>query len=211
MDTDLIIKIATAAVVVFGAILGLFQFLTTKRSHVYQNSKTEMELLSQSIHAHEADSDYKTFLTDVRKEKISYLVFGVPIPNADLEQVIVYHRKAEGKVTTGDIAKAWPYRGPSTKPLSFRLSIDFKMQYMMALVYMGLCILAFFWGVVVILAHKPLVKEAITLVSISLIALLFTVWVNRGLFTAVGLAKLEERMSKGGRKGTLPPDISAVK
>ena len=45
-----------------------------------------MELLSQGIAAYEAEPEYKKFLTDVRKERISFLVFGIPIPNADLRK-----------------------------------------------------------------------------------------------------------------------------
>src|ERR1017187_9788430 len=110
MDTDFIIKLLTAIVAAVGALLGILHFSTTRRSVGYQNLKTEMELLSQGIAAHETEPDYKQFLIDVRREKISALVFGIPIPNADLERVCAYYRKAEGKVTTGEIAKAWRFR-----------------------------------------------------------------------------------------------------
>jgi hypothetical protein len=92
VDVELIIKVVTATVAGFGAALGLVHLLTTKRSLGYQNSKIEMELLSQHLAAHEAEPDYKKFLNDVRKEKISFLVFGIPIPNADLERVMTYYR-----------------------------------------------------------------------------------------------------------------------
>ena len=104
-----------------------------------------MELLSQSIAAHEAEPDYKKFLIDVRKEKISFLVFGVPIPNADLERVITYCRKA----ATGVGVVAW-----------------------------------------VSMVHE---KEVIALVCVSLISVVFTTWINQGLFTAARLAKLEKK------------------
>ncbi|HXI83096.1 MAG TPA: hypothetical protein VNL17_03285 [Verrucomicrobiae bacterium] len=211
MDTDLIIKVATAIVVVFGAVLGLFQFLTTKRSHVYQNSKVEMELLSQSIAAHEAESDYKTFLVDVRKEKITFLVFGIPIPNADLERVIAYYRKAEGRVTTGDIAKAWQYRGPSTKPLSFQLSASTRAEYILKLVYAVCCIVAAAGGVLAASVFMIRSKDVILLICLSVISFIFIVWTNQDLFTAVGLAKLEKERSKGGSTVALPLDGSVGK
>jgi hypothetical protein len=124
VDTELILKGVTATVAGFGAVLALFHFLTTRSSHKYQNSKTEMELLSQSIAAYEAEPEYKNFLTDVRKERISFLVFGIPIPNADLERVITYYRNEEGKVTTGDIANAWQYRDVRTEQLTTRSRTD---------------------------------------------------------------------------------------
>ena len=131
MDTDFIVKLVTATVAAVGALLGVLHFSTTRRSVGYQNSKTEMELLSQSIAAHEAEPDFKKFLIDVLKEKISPLVFGVPIPNADLERVIAYYRKAASKVTAGDVAKPWRYRDPRAEQISFQLHGNFKAQYIL--------------------------------------------------------------------------------
>ena len=194
MDTELIVKVVTATVAGFGAALGLLHFLTTKRSFRYQNSKTEIELLSQSIAAHEAEPDYKKFLIDVRKEKISFLVFGILIPNADLERVITYYRNAEGKVTTGDIAKAWQYRDPSKEKLSFQLRGSFKTQHILAQVYAVFCFLTGTGGVVA-LVFGVHAKEVIPLVSVSLISVVFTFWINQSLFTAAHLGKLEKERS----------------
>ena len=175
--------------------LGLLHFLTTNRSLRFQNSKTEVEIISQSIAAYEAEPEYKKFLSDVRKEKISSLVLGIPIPNADLERVITYYRKADGKVATGDIAKAWQYRDPHTEQLSFQLRGSLKTQYILSQVYAVFCISAaavgFFASVSMVDA-----REAILLVCVSLIAFVLTVWINQGLFTAARLAKLEKERSK---------------
>jgi hypothetical protein len=191
VDTELIVKVITATVAGFGALLGLLQFLTTKRSHWYQNSKTEMELLSQSIAAYEAEPGYKKFLIDVRKEKISYLVFDIAIPNADLERVIAYYGKAEGKVTTGDIAKAWQYRDLRSEQLSFQLRGSFKAQYILAQVYAVFCIVAAAGGFVA-WRFGVNASEAILLIFISLIAVVITSWINQGLFMAARLAGLEK-------------------
>ena len=208
MDIDLIIRVATAIVVVVGPVLGLFQLLNTRRSHRYQNSKIEMELLSQGIAAQEGDSTYKSFLLDVRKEKTSFLVFGIPIPNADLERAIAYYRKAEGRVTTGDIAKAWEYRNTGSKPLSFRLRTSSWIIYVFALVYVGFCVLAFAAGAFVALAFRILTKEIILLVSVSIAGFVSILWANQGLFTAAYLAKLEKKTSKDDELA-LPPHGSS--
>jgi hypothetical protein len=195
MDTQLILKVVTATVAGFGAVLGLFHFLTTKRSLRFQNSKTEMEILSQSIAAYEAEPEYKKFLSDVHKEKISSLVFGIPITNADLERVITYYRNADGKVATGDIAKAWQYRDPRTEQLSFQLRGSLKTQYILWHVYAAFCVLAFGVG---LFASVPMVdaRNAILLVCVSLISFVLSVWITQGLFTAVRLAKLEKERFK---------------
>jgi hypothetical protein len=195
MDTDFIIKLVTAIVAAVGALLGLLHFSTTRRSVGYQNLKTQMELLSQSIAAHEAEPDYKKFLIDVREEKISFLVFGIPITNADLERVIAYYRNAEGKVTTGDIAKAWRYRDPSKEKLSFQLRGSFKTQYIIFLVYAVFCMLSATGGVVA-LVFGVHAKEVIPLISVSLISFILIFWINQGLFTAAGLDKLEKERSR---------------
>jgi len=192
VDIELIVKVVTATVGGFGAVLALLHFLTTKRSHRYQNSKTEMELLSQGIATYEAEPEYKKFLIDVHKEKISFLVLGVPIPNADLERVITYYKKAEGKVTTGDIAKAWQYRDLRTEQLSFQLRGSFKTQYILWQIYAVFCVLAAAGGFVAWVFRGGETKAVIALVAVSLIALVVTSWINQGLFTAARLAKLEK-------------------
>jgi hypothetical protein len=168
MDTEFIIKLVTAIVASVGALLGFLHYLTTRQSVRYQNSKTEMELLSQSIAAHEAEPELKKFLIDVRKERISFLVFGILIPNADIERVITYYRRAEGKVTTGDIAKAWQYRDPCTKSLSFQLRGSFKKQYIGTQAYAVICILATALGGLALVFNVD-VKQAVALVCVSLV------------------------------------------
>src|ERR1035437_7736176 len=148
MDTDFIIKLVTAIVAAVGALLGILHFTTTRRSVRFQNLKTEIELLSEGITAHEAEPDYKKFLIDVRREKISSLFFGIPIPNADLERVCEYYRKAEGKVTTGDIATAWRFRDPKAEQLSFQLHGSFKTQYVVFLGFALFCMLSAVGGLV---------------------------------------------------------------
>ena len=188
MDTEFIIKLVTVA----GAMLGLLHFSTTRRSVGYQNSKIQMELLSQSIAAHETEPDFKRFLIDVRKEKISFLVFGVPIPNADIERVITYYVKAEGKVTTGDIAAAWQYRDPSAGPLSFQLRGSFKRHYIGTNVYAVFCMIAAFVGILAVMS-KYEVKQAIVLVCVSVVSFVLVNLMSQGLFTAERLAKLEKQ------------------
>lgn len=190
MDTELIVKAVTATVAGFGAVLALLHLLTTRSSHKYQNSKTEMELLSQSIAAYEAEPEYKKFLTDVRKERISFLVFGIPIPNAELERVMTYYRKAEGKVTTGDIAKAWQYRDVRTEQLSFQLRSSFKTQYILANVYLIFCIVAA--GIGFLALQSAVYAEGVFLVCVSVLAVAVTIWITQGLFTAARLGKLEK-------------------
>ena len=192
MDTEFTIKLVTATVASVGALLGSLHYLTTRRSVGYQNSKTEMELLSQSIAAHEAEPDFKKFLIDVRKEKISFLVFGIPIPNADVERVITYYRKAEGKVTTGDISKAWQHRDPKAKQLSFQLCGSSKAQYIFAQVYGAFCILAAAGGFVA-LVLKFHEKEVVPLVCVSLIAFVLITWTSQSHLTAMRLSKLEKK------------------
>jgi hypothetical protein len=190
VDTELLVKAVTATVAGFGAVLALLHFLTTRSSHRYQNSKTEMELLSQGIAAYEAEPEYKKFLTDVRKERISFLVFGIPIPNADLERAMTYYRKAEGKVTTGDIAKAWQYRDVRTEQLSFQLRGSFKTQYILANVYLVFCIAAA--GIGVLTLQSAVYSQGILLVGVSVLAVVVTIWITQGLFTAARLGKLEK-------------------
>jgi len=192
MDTEFTIKLVTATVASVGALLGSLHYLTTRQSVRYQNSKTEMELLSQSIAAHEAEPDLKKFLLDVRKEKISFLVFGIPIPNADIERVIAYYRKAEGKVTTGDIAKAWQYRDPCTKPLSFQLRGSFKKQYIGTQAYGVFCILATTVGVLAWVFDVD-VKQAVALVCVALVSFVLVTVMSQDLYTAARLAKLEKK------------------
>ena len=191
MDTDFIIKLVTAIVAAVGALLGLLHFSTTRRSVGYQNLKTEIELLSQSIACHEAEPDYKRFLIDVRKEKISSLVFGIPIPNADLERVYAYYKQAEGKVTTGDIAKAWRFRDPRAEQLSFRLRGSFKAQYVIFLLFGLFCMLSAVGGLVALIFGAK-GNEVFALVCVSLFALFNTGWISRGLFMAAHLGKLEK-------------------
>lgn len=198
MDIELIVKVVTATVGGFGAVLALLHFLTTKRSHRYQNSKTEIEVFSQSIATYDAEPGYKKFLIDVHKEKISFLVFGAPIPNADLERVITYYKKAEGKVTTGDIAKAWEYRDLRTEQLSFQLRGSFKRQYIFWQLYAVFCVLAAAGGFVV-WVFKGSETEAVALVAVSLIAFVVTSWISQGLFTAARLAELEKERAKGSK------------
>jgi hypothetical protein len=192
MDTEFTIKLVTATVASVGALLGSLQYLTTRQSARYQNSKTEMELLSQSIAAQEAETDLKKFLIDVRKERISFLVFGIPIPNADIQRVITYYRRAEGKVPTGDIAKAWQYRDPCTKPLSFQLRGSFKRQYIGTQAYAVFCILTTALGVLA-LVFKVDVKQAVALVCVSLVSFVFVAVTSQNLYTAARLAKLEKK------------------
>ena len=195
MDTDFIVKLVTATVAAVGALLGVLHFSTTRRSVGYQNSKTEMELLSQSIAAHEAEPDFKKFLIDVRKEKISPLVFGVPIPNADLERVIAYYRKAAGKVTAGDIAKAWRYRDPRAEQISFQLHGNFKAQYILSCIFGVFCMLTAFGGLVALIFFKARPNEAIALIGVSLYGCFQTIWLYEGLFMAASRGKLEKKTS----------------
>lgn len=194
METEFIIKIVTATVAGIGAVLGLFHFLTTKRSLGYQNTKTEIELLSQSIAAHEPESDLKKFLVQVRKERISFLVFGISISNAELERIIAYYRKTEGKVTAGEIAKAWQYRDPKAEQLSFQLRGSFKRQYIFTQIFMVFCFIAAAGGFFA-LVSKVDVKESILLMVVSLTAFFVIAGTSQDQFTAARLAKLEkERM-----------------
>jgi hypothetical protein len=80
-----------------------------------------MELLSQNIAAHETEPDYKKFLIDVRKERITFLVFGFPIPNADLDRVVTYYRNAEGRSRAIYAAK----RGIAVMPSSVAIRRTF--------------------------------------------------------------------------------------
>jgi hypothetical protein len=148
-----------------------------------------MELLSQGIAAHEGEAEYKEFLTDVRKERISFLVFGIPIPNADLERAIAYYRKAEGKVTTGNIAKAWQYRDVRTEQLSFQLRGSFKTQYILANAFLMFCIVAV--GLGCLAFQSAVYAEGILLVCVSVLALIVTGSTTQGLITAARLGKLE--------------------
>lgn len=200
MDIELIAKIAAPTIAGFGAVLGLFQLLTTRRSQNFQNYKTELELLGQCIDAHCTDPNYKSFLTDIRKEKMSFVAFGIPIPNADLDRVIMYY--AQGKATTSEIAKAWRYRNPTKKQLCFDLHGSFKSQYIMVCIYVIVCVSA---GAVAFAAMPFTTKfeEFVTLGILSVAFVLiagFAARANDGLFTAARLAKLKVESSNGGKK-----------
>lgn len=191
MDIELIVKVITVIVTGFGTVLALLHFLTTTRSHGYQNSKTEMELLSQGIAAYEAEPGYTEFLTAVRKERISSLLFGISIPNVDLERVITYHRKAEGTVTTRDIAKAWQYRDLHSEQLSFKLRGPFKRQYIFVQAFAVFCIVSVALGVGA-LQFGADARQAILLICVALVAVFLILSTSQGLFTAARLAKLEK-------------------
>ena len=190
MNTEFIIKLVTATVAACGAVLGLLHFLTTRRSVGYQNSKIEMELLCQSIAASEAEPEHKRFLIAVRKEKISFLVFGVPVPNADLERVIAYYGRAGGKVTTGEIAKAWPYRDQEAEQLSFELRGSSKAQYIFAQLFAIFCGFGTAGGFLAWMANVH-EKAVIQLICVSLVGLVLIIGTSQGLFTAARLSKLE--------------------
>jgi hypothetical protein len=192
VDIEFILKLVTATVAVVGVLIGFLHFLTTRRSVGHQNLKTELELLSQSIAAYEAEPHYLKFLTDVRKEKISLLVFGISIPNAMLDHVIMYHKDAEGKVTAGDIALAWEYRNRRAKQLSFRLRGTLKIQFCLFLLFAVVCLLTAGGGLVALI-FKVSAKEAVALICVSLVACLNTLWINQGLFMAARLGALEKK------------------
>jgi len=190
MDSENAIKLVTAGVAIVGAFLGFLHFLTTRRSAGYQNSKIEMELLSECIAANEGEPAYKQFLLDVRKERISFLVFGIVIPNADVERVVAYYKKADGKVTTREISRAWQYRDSRKNNLSFRLHGSDKAQYIFVLAFATFCLLSAAWGAIA-LASRFYVN-ALVLVGVSLTACIFVLLINQNLFTATRLGSLEE-------------------
>lgn len=193
MEGELLIKIVTAVVAIVGSLLGCLHYFATRRAAGYQNSKIEMELLSQSITAHDTEPDYKAFLVDVRKEKISSLVFGVPIPNADIPRVIAYYKEAAGKVTTGEIAKAWRYRDPNTEHLSFQLHGAFKVEFRVALGFVLFCVLALLVGVVSLFVYNVQAKQAFLLIGVSVIGLVEMIWINQEIFMAARLGEWEKQ------------------
>lgn len=193
MDIESVTKIATASVAGIGALVGLFQFLTSRRSQSYQTYKTELELLDQSIVGAEGDPDFKQFLVNVRKEKLSFVAFGMPIPNSELERVITYYGK--GKATTQEIAKAWRYRNLTKTELSFELSRPFKWTLWMVRFYVVFCMLMVLALVIVAMAFGSSVRD-FTMIGIVVVVLVLIVALvvraNDGLLTAVRLAKLEK-------------------
>ena len=193
MDVESITKIATASVAGVGGLVGLFQFLTSRRSQNYQTYKTELELLGQSIVGAEGDPGFKQFLVNVRKEKLSFVAFGMPIPNSELERVMTYYGK--GKATTQEIAKAWPYRNRTKTELSFELSSSFKWTLWMVRFYVGFCLLLilalFVTAVVFGSSLRDFAMIGIVVVALVLIVAL-VVRTNEGLLTAVRLAKREK-------------------
>jgi uncharacterized membrane protein (DUF485 family) len=192
-----ITKSVTASVAGLGALVGLFQFLAARRSQSYQNYKTELELLGQSIANAEGDPDFKRFLVNIRKEKISFVAFGMPIPNSELQRVITYYGK--GKATTQEIAKAWRYRHPTQEELSFELSKPVKWTLWMICFYVVFCLLLIFALGIVAVVSELSVKGFRTVaigVGVLLLIVTLTIRANDGLFTAARLAKLEKERSK---------------
>jgi hypothetical protein len=197
MDLEAVTKIATASIAGLGALAGFFQLLTTRRSQSYQNYKTELELLRQPTDSPNADPDFERFLVNVRKEKISFVAFGMPIPNAELDRVIAYYGK--GKATTRDITKAWPYRNPKKEELSFELTGPAKFTLWMIRGYVILCLLLIFAVIVVAATVASSTQEFATL-GIAGVVLYFVAILagrsNEGLFIADRLAKKEKESSK---------------
>jgi hypothetical protein len=195
MDVESITKIATASVAGVGALVGLFQFLTSRRSQNYQTYKTELELLSQSIVGAEGDPGFKQFLVNVRKEKLSFVAFGMPIPNSELERLITYYGK--GKATTQEIAKAWRYRNPTKKELSFELHGFLKFQLIMVRLYAIACFFCAMVSIAILPWSKGL-RDTLFLVAAAAVfffILIITARANEGLFTATRLAKREKDRS----------------
>ena len=156
----------------------------------------------------EAEPNFKRFLHNVRKEKISFVAFGMPIPNAELERVIKYYER--GHATTHDIAKAWPYRNPTKKELSFELHGPFKWELFFFHFYGFLCVVAL---VIVTIGTGKSIEKASTAsfedlipfgITLAVLWLFITVLArkNEGLLTAARLAKLE----KAGAKDPSPID-----
>ena len=201
MDVESITKIATASVAGVGALVGLFQFLTSRRSQNYQTYKTELELLGQSIVGAEGDPGFKQFLVNVRKEKLSFVAFGMPIPNSELDRVITYYGK--GKATTQEIAKAWRYRNPTKKEeLSFELHGFFKFQLIMVRVYAVVCFLCAMLSVAFLPWSKGW-QDVLFLVGAAaafFCILIIMARANEGLFTAARLAKLEKDRSNASKE-----------
>ena len=195
MDIELLVKVATAAVATVGAVLGYLHYFATKRSAGYQNSKIEMELLTQSIAAYEDNADLKAFLSDVRKERIFSLIFGISIPTADVERAIAYYRDAAGKVTTNEIAKAWRYRDPKIDHLSFQLSGAFRLEYIFALGFVLFSLFGVLVGVVSWLFLEVQARQAFLLIGVSLVAFAEMAWINQELFMAARLGSLEKQKS----------------
>jgi hypothetical protein len=75
-----------AVIAGLGALVGFFHLLTTRRCQSYHNYKTELELLRQPTDSPNLDPDFERFLVNVRKEKISFVASGMPIPNAELDR-----------------------------------------------------------------------------------------------------------------------------
>lgn len=196
MDIEAVAKVATAIIAGLGALAGFFQLLTTRRSQSYQNYKTELELLRQPTDPPNADPDFERFLVNVRKEKISFIAFGMPIPNAELDRVIAYYGK--GKATTREITKAWRYRNPKKEELSFELTPPAKVALWMVRFYVIVCLLMVLAvvGVAVTLASSA--QEFATLGIAGVV--LFSVAIlaarsNEGLYIAERLAKQEKESS----------------
>jgi len=199
MDIESITKIATSSVAGIGALVGLFQFLTSRRSQSYQTYKTELELLSESIVGAEGDPDFKQFLVNVRKEKLSFVAFGMPIPNSDLDRVISYY--GAGIATTHDIAKAWRHRNPKKKELSFELHGAFKFQLIMVRLYAILCLLCAMMSIG-LLPWSSGSQQTLIMVAAAAVfffILIVTARVNEGLFTAARLAKLEKEQGNASK------------
>ena len=197
MDIEVATKAATAIIAGLGALVGFFQLLTTRRSQSYQNYKTELELLRQPTDSTNADPDFERFLVNVRKEKISFVAFGMPIPNAELERVMAYYGK--GKATTREIAKAWRYRNPKKKELSFELIPPTKVMLWMIRGYVILCLLLIF-AVLGVAATIATSAEEFATLAIAGVVLFIVAYLaarsNEGLFIAERLAKQEKQSSK---------------
>jgi len=197
MDIEVVTKVAAAILAVLGALGGFFHLLTTRRSQNYQNYKTELELLRQPTDSPNADPDFERFLANVRKEKISFVAFGMPIPNEELDRVIAYYGK--GKATTREIAKAWGYRNPKKEELSFELTAPAKFMLWMIRIYVILCLLMIVAVGVVALTVASSAQEFATLGIAAVVLYILANLTARsyeGLFIAQRLAKREKESSK---------------
>lgn len=197
MDIEVVTKVATAIIAGLGALAGFFHFLTTRRSQSYQNYKTELELLRQPTDSPNADPEFERFLVNVRKEKISFVAFGMPIPNAELDRVIAYYGK--GKATTREIAKAWGYRNPKKEELSFELTAPAKCLLWMIRIYVILCLLMIVAVGVVALTVASSAQEFATLGIAGVVFFIIAELTTRayqGLFIAQRLARREKESSK---------------
>jgi hypothetical protein len=192
VNIELILKLLAVVVALVAVLPGFLHFIAAKSSVGYQNLKTEMELLSQNIAACEAEPVYREFLIEVRKERISFLVFGIAIPNADVERAIAYYVKAGGKVMTREIARAWQYRDTKAEQLSFQLSRSLKVQYILVLGFAMFCLLLTL-GCAIALVFKFPANEALVFACVSLVGCISTHWLNQGLLMGAQLAKLERK------------------